>query len=86
MFGGAFFGKTYFGGTYFGPNVEVTIVIKKKRTEESVSGAEDEYTVKTKVIRKDEYEPNKMKIFTQILQEDEEIVAIIVAAIKAGIV
>jgi len=84
MFGTAYFGKTYFGGTYFGPNILVTVVVRKKpkAEEDSAPGPDDEYTVYKKEMPK----ADKDKYLAQIMREDEEIIAIIVAAVESGII
>lgn len=89
MFGGVFFGKTYFGDTFFGPNVLITVVVRKKPSkeiEDSAPGSNDEYTIRTKKIAKSDIKTEKERILAQIMQEDEEIIAIIVAAIQSGII
>lgn len=87
MFGGAFFGNTYYGDTYFGPVIEVAVVVvPKKKYETSVSGAEEDYTVRKVQVAKEDLSKSKKAIIAQLMQEDEELIAVIVTAIEAGII
>ena len=85
MFGASHFGTTYFGASYFGPKVLLSIVVKSKRPD-SVSGADGGYTIRTEKVSKNLFEKHQEKILKQIMQDDEELIAIITTAINAGII
>ncbi len=86
MFGQGYFGKSYFGGTYFGLNVDVIIIVKPKFKYPSDSSPGDDYESKTIRVNKKKFELNKDKVINQLIREDEELVAVIILAIKEGII
>lgn len=86
MFGATYFGKTYFGGSYFGPGYEITVTVRP-RPSPSVPGAdlsalESKRTIK---VTKQEFDLNKQQLLQQLLQEDEELIEVVIAAIYIGI-
>jgi len=88
MFGASFFGKSYFGGEYWGPNVEVIVVVTPKKGTSHLGGSRnlDAYNIRRKILPKAAFEADRQKHLDQLIREDEEIIQIIVRAIKAGII
>ena len=78
MFGGSYFGTSYFGAVYWPPSVVLGLDGKIDQITISVSGADRPIIQLNQPL-------DEKSIYSQLYQEDEEIVAVVISLVKLGI-